>query len=142
MQFRDLYCIRYGCDVSEFERDFVRRYISAPLPALGHALLRHLPDYFVEEHVFAQYVGKQVDSDGIQLEVDLYHAKCVDLSFVRKWLGLRMRCRTMMQDANLLMAAWREQKQEAVTDEHPQGRLVTIGHTLREPGGSGMNSGA
>lgn len=105
MQFRDLYCIRHGCTLRDFEENLIHRYFQVPARAALPLLERLWPDYLVEERAFAGFVGRQIDAEGIQLEVDLYHAKCVDMSFFRKHMGLRLRCRMLIAHANSILSA-------------------------------------
>lgn len=109
MQFRDLYCIRFGCDVSDYERDLIHRYMSRRTRLLAPLLGALNSDYLMDEEAFAQCLGRQCDRDGVLLEVNLYHAKCVESSFARKWLGLRLHCRLLMRHALEMMPARDEQ---------------------------------
>ena len=131
MQLRDLYCLRFGCDLKDFEANLVKRYLNGAGRMLSPVIVRYSPDYFSEELVFARYVGRQVDLTGVQLEVDLYHAKCVELSFVRKWCGVRLGCRRLIEDSREMIKARDDTFGDGEDGEHPQGKMLTMASLFR-----------
>ncbi len=95
MLFVTEYCQRYDCSRREYRHHLLKRFLSRRAILLRAVIEHFKPSYFSNELELAEAIGRQSDIAGVQLEIDLYHAKSVEQSFCRRYLGLRLRCRRL-----------------------------------------------
>lgn len=82
-QFRSLFCCRFGCPDSEYERRAFRRCLYWHARLLG-PLARWLnPDFFVEDRRFIRYLGDATDLR--EASVDALNFQATNAAHPRFW---------------------------------------------------------
>jgi hypothetical protein len=105
-QYKDLFCERFGCPASEFEKEAFRKFLFAHAKPFATLIQKLWPDFFVDDFKFIRYLGRAASlREAIADSSKFQEMNDANRIFLRSALKIRVSGRKATHLARELFAA-------------------------------------